>query len=123
MADADLIAAEMEDVLLLERQHLEAGNAREAGLLAERKLSALSAFQGLLETGELRAAPRQAREQAERIIALARENAVLLEAVRNGLQSLIGRIGQAGSSYVGSYGQGGGQLAFPQARGAYMKRV
>lgn len=122
--EARAAAAEMEDILRLERGLLSAGEARGAAELSDRKLTALASFQALLESGAFRAAPQEARLQIERIAALARENAALLEAVRNGLQSLMARISQTGSStYVGSYGQGGVQLAFPHATGGYVKRV
>ncbi|MFN3312052.1 MAG: hypothetical protein ACK46Q_01120 [Hyphomonas sp.] len=122
--DAQAAATEMEDILLLERSFLAAGEAREAAELSGRKLSALADFQALLESGAFRAAPQEARAQIERIADLAQENAALLEAVRNGLQSLMTRISRTGgSTYVGSYGQGGAQLAFPQATGGYVKRV
>lgn len=122
--DARAAAMEMEEILQLERRLLSAGEARQAAELSGRKLTALAAFQALLESGAFRAAPLEARGQIERIAALARENEALLEAVRNGLQSLMTRINQAGgSAYVGSYGQGGAQLAFRQATGGYIKRV
>ncbi len=122
--EAEAAAADMEDILQLERRLLSAGEAREAAALSERKLSAFAAFQALLESGAFRAAPQEARGQIERIGALAQENAALLAAVRNGLQSLMTRINQTScSTYVGSYGQGGAQLAFRQATGGYVKRV
>jgi hypothetical protein len=122
--EAKAAAADMEDILQRERSLLSAGEAREAAALSEHKLSALAAFQSQLESGAFRAAPREARAQIERIAALARENAALLEAVRNGLQSLMTRMSQTSdTTYVGSYGQGGAQLAFRQATGGYIKRV
>lgn len=114
----------MEEILELERSLLEAGRAREAADLSQQKLEALGMLQTLAESGALKGASSQVRAQAARISGLAHENAALLEAVRNGINSLLTRITQAGgSAYVGSYGHRGAQLTFSQAAGSYHRRV
>jgi len=124
LQNATSIIERLEDLLTAEREYLITGRARQAAELAGEKLSALEAFQNLLETGGLAGAGSPLRDGAARVLRMAEENAVHLDAVRNGLKAVIHRIETMGSSaYVGSYGKGGAQMAFPQATGSYHKRV
>jgi hypothetical protein len=114
----------IEEILQAEKALLQAGRAREAAELSSRKLEVLDVLQGLMESGSLNRASAAMRIRLDQISALARENAVLLEAVRNGISSLLRRFNEAGDSvYVGSYGLQGAQLTFSRATGGYIKSV
>lgn len=117
-------ALHLEDVLLAERDFLLAGQVREAASLVEDKIAALEAFEGAAAVFGAGGAPAPVRALIGRIVQMAEENAIHLDAVKNGLSSLIGRISSASQdAYAGVYGQGGAQMAFPQATGLYRKWV
>lgn len=117
-------ALHLEDVLLAERDFLLSGQVRAAASLVEDKIAALEAFEGAAAAFGAVGAPAAVRALIVRVVQMAEENAVHLEAVRNGLGSLIGRVSGAGQdAYAGVYRQGGGQMAFPQATGQYRKWV
>lgn len=117
-------ALDLEDILIAEREYLLAGQPRQAAELSAEKLSALEAFETAIGGGRPIAVSPQTRQLVQDIIQLSEENAVLLSAVRNGVRSLISRFeGPAGDAFVGSYRQGGSQIAFSHATGQYLKRV
>lgn len=117
-------ALHLEDILLAERDFLLSGQVREAASLVEDKIAALEAFEGAAASFAPVGAPAAVRALIGRVVQMAEENAVHLEAVRNGLSSLIGRVSGGGQdAYAGVYRQGGGQMAFPQASGQYRKWV
>lgn len=117
-------ALHLEDVLLAERDFLLSGQVREAASLVEDKLAALEAFEGAAASLGAGGGTAPIRALIGRVVQMAEENAVHLEAVKNGLSSLIGRVSSAGQdAYAGVYRQGGAQMAFPQATGQYRKWV
>lgn len=114
----------LEDILIAEQDFLLAGRVREAAGLLEDKLAALEAFEGAAGSLGAASATPAIRALIARVVQMAEENAVHLTAVRNGLSALIGRVSSAGQeAYAGVYGQGGTQMAFPQATGQYRKWV
>lgn len=117
-------ALDLEDILLAEREYLVAGLAREAAALSDEKLAALEAFEAAFGNRAPIAVSAQTRQLVRDVIQLSEENGLLLKAVRNGVRSLISRFeGPAPDAFVGSYRQGGGQIAFSHATGQYMKRA
>ncbi len=117
-------ALDLEDILIAERELLMAGRPREAAELSGEKLAALEAFETVFEARTPIAVSPQTRQIVLDVIQLSEENALLLTAVRNGVRSLIARFeGPAGDAFVGSYRQGGNQIAFSHATGQYLKRV
>lgn len=117
-------ALDLEDILITERELLLAGRAREAAELSGEKLVALEAFESAFGARAPVAVSPQTRQLILDVIQLSEENAILLNAVRNGVRSLIGRFeGPAEDAFVGSYRMGGRQVAFSHATGQYFKRV
>lgn len=117
-------ALDLEDILINERQLLLAGRARDAAELSGEKLTALEAFENAFGARTPVAVSPQTRQLILDVIQLSEENALLLNAVRNGVRSLIARFeGPAGDAFVGSYRIGGRQVAFSRATGQYFKRV
>ncbi|MFN7054795.1 hypothetical protein [Hyphomonas sp.] len=120
----DIALDQMEALLDQERQLLQEGRAREAAALSGQKLEALGGVQALMESGILSGGDAALRAQVARISKRAQENTILLEAVRNGINSLLIRMSQSAAGvHVGSYGHKGAQLTFTQATGGYLKRV
>ena len=116
-------ALDLEDLLLAERQLLMSGLAREAANLSGEKLAALEAFEASFATAP-RAISAGTRQLIADVIQLSEDNGKLLEAVRNGVRRLISRFEAPSSdAFVGSYRQGGRQIAFTNATGQYLKRV
>lgn len=117
-------ALDLEDVLITEREFLLAGRARDAADLSGEKLVALEAFENAFGARTPFAVSPKTRQIILDVIQLSEENALLLNAVRNGVRSLIGRFeAPADDAFVGSYRMGGRQVAFPNATGQYFKRV
>lgn len=117
-------ALDLEDILIAEREYLMAGLPRDAAGLSDEKLVALEAFEAAFGTRTPLAVSAQTRQLVRDVIQLSEENALLLNAVRNGVRSLISRFeAPAADVFVGSYRQGGGQVAFSQATGQYLKRA
>ncbi|ABI78451.1 hypothetical protein HNE_0263 [Hyphomonas neptunium ATCC 15444] len=117
-------ALDLEDILIAEREFLMAGRVREAAELSGEKLAALEAFENIFGARTPIAVSAPTRQLILDVIQLSEENAILLNAVRNGVRSLIARFeGPAGDAFVGSYRQGGSQIAFSNATGQYLKRV
>ncbi|GGB75870.1 MULTISPECIES: hypothetical protein [Henriciella] len=114
----------LQSVLEAEHQALLAGQAGTAASLLEQKMKAMSAFDTLLQQPELIRALPDYSARMERIISLASENAGHFNAVRNGVNSAISRLGSsAGNSYVGAYQANGAQTAFTKAVGGYEKKA
>ncbi|MFN3608061.1 MAG: hypothetical protein ACK4Y9_03260 [Hyphomonas sp.] len=117
-------ALDLEDILLAEREALLAGRPREAAALSGEKLTALEIFEAAFGGRAPIAVSPATRQLVRDVIQLSEENALLLNAVRNGVRSLIARFeGPAGDAFVGSYRPGGSQIAFTNATGHYQKRV
>lgn len=118
------VALDLEDLLIAERDYLLAGLVREAVALTEEKIAALEAFEAAFRgKGEISVSSGTRRLVAD-VLQLSEENGQLLAAVRNGVRGLISRFeAPASDVFVGSYGQGGGQVAFTNATGQYLKRV
>ncbi|MFN4183316.1 MAG: hypothetical protein ACK4M6_00895 [Hyphomonas sp.] len=117
-------ALDLEDILIAEREYLMAGLVREAANLSGEKLAALEAFEAAFGGRTPIAVSGETRQLVLDVIQLSEENALLLTAVRNGVTSLIGRFERPGDdAFVGSYRQGGSQIAFSHATGQYLKRV
>lgn len=120
----DQILTDLLEILEAEHTSLTAGQAGTAGGLLQAKMAAMQAFDALMEEPErVRGVPDYQRRM-QRIITLASENAALFSAVRNGLNSAIGRVGSAGpASYVGAYTATGDKTAFTKAVGGYAKKI
>ncbi|PKP83098.1 MAG: hypothetical protein CVT79_03365 [Alphaproteobacteria bacterium HGW-Alphaproteobacteria-18] len=117
-------ALDLEDILIAEREYLMAGLVREAANLSGEKLAALESFEAAFGERTPIAVSGETRQLVLDVIQLSEENALLLNAVRNGVTSLIGRFQRpANDAFVGSYRQGGSQIAFSHATGQYLKRV
>ncbi|MBA3067884.1 MAG: hypothetical protein FP825_05300 [Hyphomonas sp.] len=114
----------MTDILEREQELLKAGRAGEAASLVEEKMIALQRFESLLETAGLTGVSHKTRRAMERVIQLAEQNAVHMEAIRNGIRHAISRLENLnGSVQVGSYGRGGAQLSFSKATGTFNRRA
>lgn len=117
-------ALDLEDILIAERDFLMTGRVREAAELSGEKLVALEAFEGAITGRGPVAVSAATRQLVQDVLQLSEENAQLLMAVRNGVRSLISRFERpAEDVFVGSYQQGGRQIAFSNATGQYLKRV
>lgn len=117
-------ALDLEDILIAERDFLITGRVREAAELSGEKLTALEAFEGAITGRGPVAVSAATRQLVQDVLQLSEENAQLLMAVRNGVRSLIERFERpAEDVFVGSYQQGGRQIAFSNATGQYLKRV
>ena len=117
-------ALDLEDILLAERDYLMSGLVREATALSGEKLAILETFEAALNARTPIAVSTGTRQLISDVIQLSEENGRLLDAVRNGVRSLIARFDAPSSDvFVGSYRQGGGQIAFKNATGQFLKRV
>lgn len=117
-------ALDLEDILIAERDFLMTGRVREAAELSGEKLTALEAFEAAITGRSPVAVSAATRQLVQDVLQLSEENAQLLMAVRNGVRSLIARFERpAEDVFVGSYQQGGRQIAFSNATGQYLKRV
>lgn len=117
-------ARELEEILVRERKMLLSGWVRDAVDLSGEKLSVLERFEKALNVRLPAPASAATRQLVQRVVQLSDENSLLLAAVRNGVRSLIARFERpAEDAYVGSYRQGGHQIAFTNATGQYLKRV
>jgi len=122
--EKDPVFIRLYDVLKLEREYLQTGRAAEAASLIEEKMLALQDFETLLGATDVPNAPLQNRRAIQTIIQMAQENAAHLEATRNGIRSAITRLeGIAASAHVGSYRQGGAQISFTNATGAFNRKA
>lgn len=120
----DPVFIRLHDVLELEREYLQTGRAAEAASLVEEKMLALQDFETLLGATDVPNASLQKRRAIQTIIQMAEENAAHLEAVRNGIRSAISRLeGISASAHVGSYRQGGAQISFTNATGAFSRKA
>jgi hypothetical protein len=118
------VIAELTGILELEQELLKSGRAGEAASLIEKKMIALQGFESLLETAGLKGVSRETRRAMEKVIQLAEQNAVYMEAIRNGIRHAISRLENLnGSVQVGSYGRGGAQLSFSKATGTFNRRA
>jgi hypothetical protein len=114
----------LKETLLLERQYLLAGRARETIALAEAKLSAMDALETAFGSLEPGAVPPSHQNDMMEIVSMAKENAVHFEAIQNGLRRAIQRVEtQHANAYVGSYTQTGGQMAFTEVTGQFLKKA
>ncbi len=117
-------ALDLEDILIAEREFLMSGRIREAADLSGEKLVALEAFENAFGERAPIAVSPATRQLVLDVLQLSEENAQLLNAVRNGVRNLISRFERpAEDAFVGSYRQGGRQIAFSNATGQYLKRV
>lgn len=126
MSEADIqnAALDLEDILLAERDFLMSGRVREAADLSGEKLLALEVFETAITGRGPVAVSAATRQLVQDVLQLSEENSQLLMAVRNGVRSLIARFERpAEDVFVGSYQQGGRQIAFSNATGQYLKRV
>ena len=99
-------AMALRSILEAERELLMAGNAAGTIDLMDDKLEAMKAFEGFVASGEGESFSQEDRAAIESVIQMATENAAHFEAIRNGLESIISRLGQLDSdSYVGAYGE------------------
>ncbi|MEZ5999502.1 hypothetical protein [Hyphomonas sp.] len=123
----DLIQNELDglkETLALERQYLLAGQARDTIDLAEAKLSAMDALETAFGSLEVGSAPRAYQNDMMEIVSMAKENAIHFEAIQNGLRRAIQRVeSQHANAYVGSYTQTGGQVAFTEVTGQFLKKA
>ena len=123
----DLIQNELDglkETLVLEQQYLLAGRAHDTIDLAEAKLSAMDALQTAFGSLEPGSAPRAYQNDMMQIVSMAKENAVHFEAIQNGLRRAIQRVeSQHANAYVGSYTQTGGQVAFTEVSGQFLKKA
>ena len=126
MSEADIqnAALDLEDILLAERDFLMSGRVREAADFSGEKLAALEVFETAITGRGPVAVSGATRQLVQDVLQLSEENSQLLMAVRNGVRSLIARFERpAEDVFVGSYRQGGRQIAFSNATGQYLKRV
>lgn len=115
---------QVESVLMAEKSLLLSGQVHRVAELSEEKAQVMEAFNAILQdAGHLvRAQPLQHRLKG--IAEAAEENAVHFRAVRNGLESIMSRLGRVTQdSYVGAYQSNGGQTPFTKATGNYLKRA
>ena len=111
-------------VLQQERELLLTGQAARVAELVEEKMSALQDFESFLEGAKAGVSPAGIRTAIDAIIQFADENAVHLEAVRNGIRSAISRLeGIAASTHVGYYRRNGAQISFTNATGAFNRKA
>lgn len=114
----------LRDVLVAERQLLIAGQPGETTTLIAEKLGAMEELEkafGTLEPGEV---PAAYRAEMVEIVQLAKENSVHFEAIRHGMRRAIQRLESLhASAYVGSYTQTGGQMAFTEVTGQFLKKA
>jgi len=111
-------------ILEEEQAFLAAGRAGDAATLLDEKLAALQTVENAIRQADPSALPRHIREGIGRIQQLAAENGRFLEAIRNGLRSVISRLeGMNSSAHVGLYGRNGSKTAFTLATGGYSRRA
>ncbi len=120
----DSLTERLERLLSDERDLLMRGEVHSAFALTGDKLVALDALQSALGAGKLAGRSPVQMRSVERVRAMAAENAVHFEAVRNGLLSLATRLDEMnGGQSVGAYTQNGAKVPFSGAIGRYNKRV
>lgn len=122
-AELSSLCSELAEILAHERDFLIAGRARDAVSLVEAKTNALEQLQAWLEQNSSEHIALDERQRIDALVQMAMENASHFEAVRNGLRGAIDRLqSMHANAYVGSYGQDGSRMAFPQATGQYQKK-
>lgn len=120
----DRIVSRLREVLAAERSFLKNGQVHDAASLAEEKLGAVEAFEGMLFADPPAGLTASQRIGVREVVDMARENAIVLDSVRNGLRSVAARLENLdGGSNVGAYDQYGTKLPFSGATGGYVKRV
>lgn len=123
MTEQRVIAALM-NILEREQVLLKSGRAAEVAELIGEKMIALQNFEEFLQTGGLRAVAPETRRGIEQIIQTAEENAVHMDAVRNGVRHALTRLESLNTgAQVGSYGRGGAQLSFSNATGSFSRKA
>ncbi len=119
MSDAGAVAHELAGVLEREISLLRTGAVAEASKLASQKLQHLEileqAIRAMSHADRCQLAP-----SLSRIERLGRENAILLEACRNGLRMMIKRLEASGSdTSAGVYRPDGREQVFGYAKGFF----
>ena len=123
-AAIDTTLERVRSVLEIEKDLLTSGRAHEAADLIGEKMTALEAFDQILEDNASAPLIQARRRSVETILAMARENEAHFTAVRNGLSNVVARLEtMSNDAYVGAYQQGGGQTPFSKASGNYSKKV
>lgn len=118
------LAERLQRLLSDERDLLMRGEVHSAFALTGEKLAALDALQSAIGAGKLAGRAPAGLRSIERVKAMAAENAVHFDAVRNGLLSLAARLDEMnGGQSVGAYAQNGAKVPFSAAIGRYNKRV
>lgn len=118
------VVERVQSVLFAEKRYLVAGQTHEVVGLVKEKMAALETFHALFSKLSPDQVQSDLRQRVEDVIALASENASHFEAMRNGLRSVISRLGSlTEESYVGAYRLDGGKTAFSKASGGYLKKA
>ena len=107
-----------------EKSLLTSGRAKDAAGLIEPKREAMAEFEQVLAQSAANENIAPYRSQIEQVVSMGMENAILLQAVRNGVNSIVARLrGLDTAAYVGSYNMQGRAMPFSQATGSYVKKV
>ena len=118
------IVANLKDVLLSERTLLRSGQVHDVVALSGEKLQAVEAFESMLAMNPPVGLSSSDRQGVREIVEMAKQNAIILESVRNGLRSAATRLENLdGGATVGAYDRYGASLPFSGATGGYVKRV
>lgn len=118
------VSKKLREILEAERDLLKQGMASDTLSLAQEKMSKMQEFQAYYSAIKPDAVSTADLQEVAAISQLARENAILFEAVRNGLNSVIERLeGLSANSYVGAYDKSGSKVAFNGAQGRYVKKI
>lgn len=121
---AKRITQKLKDILEAERNLLKQGMAMETLSLAQEKMTTMQDFQTFYSNASADTISDTDLREIEVISQMARENAILFEAVRNGLTSVIERLESiSANAYVGAYDHSGSKVAFNGARGRYLKKI
>jgi len=104
---------ELRDLLLKERDLLRAGYPVETISLVEKKTEIMQQLGPLIDAWEQGQVADHEVGDLKEIIALAEENALRFNAVRNGMRSLIERLSElSAGTQIGAYDESGKQLQF-----------
>jgi len=126
MTQSELLnaAEELSLVFSVEHDSLRQGNMTQMTEIADRKATAIIAFETALMSASKRGLAETERAAITNVVSAAQQNIPYLKSVRNGVSNIVTRLnGVSARGHVGAYAESGQQLAFSSGVQNYRKFV
>jgi len=115
---------DLKDVLIRERDLLREGYPVATIALVKEKTEIMMDLGPLIDAWERGEVANDEIDQLKEISSLAQQNATRLNAIKNGMSSLLQRLAeQSDQTHIGAYDQSGNQMRFQRGSGVYKKSV